>query len=145
MSEADLLEQISARSDSIWTLVQFWISLSFAAIVAIHYSSKQLSGLLIATLLLLYTGYSLTILRSLATHSDSQGAAWSMMVEMESAGTLSPLGSQSLESSRKPGRIMLPGVIVITYGATMIYIFATYIRRRRIASESLPTDQKDST
>ena len=130
MTEPEILEAISARSDSIWTLVQFWISLSFAAILAIHYTNKELGKVLIVTLLVLYTGYSLAILRSLSNHSDVQQAAWSMMAKLEKEQRLSPIGQQSLDGSREAGRLLLPLVVVTTYGSTMIYIGSSLFRRR---------------
>ena len=61
MSEADLIDQLLARSEVLWNLNQWWVSVSFAVMLAAYVGAERLSRILVGLMVGLYSLYTITV------------------------------------------------------------------------------------
>ena len=61
MSESDIIAHLAFRNEMIWSLVQWWVSISFAIVVASYFGANRLSRLLVTVIIALYLLYTLTM------------------------------------------------------------------------------------
>ena len=61
MNEGEILEQLFGVYDRYWTIVQWWSSVSFSLIIVAYLAADRLSKGIVATLLGLYTLYSVWV------------------------------------------------------------------------------------
>ena len=59
MTETELIIAWSEVSGHLWTVLQFWASISFGMIAVAHFASEQLNRLLVVLLTVLYVLFSL--------------------------------------------------------------------------------------
>ena len=132
MNEFELIELVNSRSEMMWGLIEFWVSVSFAAIVAVHYSSNRINGALATIVAILYTAFSLMVFTSMGAHSDNQSAAYELLEALETKESLTALGEQALEYSRnvRAQRIYAFTFLAIYLG-TIGYVVYSYFSRRK--------------
>jgi hypothetical protein len=137
MSELELIELVSGASERIWGLIEFWVSVSFAAIVAVHYSSNRVNGALASIVTILYTAFTLMVFTSMGAHSDNQTAAYELLAVLEAKENLTAIGEQTLEYSRSERvQKIYAFTFMATYFGTVGYVVYSYFSRRKQASDA---------
>ena len=132
MNDLELLSMIFERSERAWGLIEFWVSVSFATIAAVHYSRSRINGLLAVTILILYTSFSMMALVSFGAHNNLISAAFESLAELEQQGQLSKMGSESLDYSRNSNRQPIYAFTLLsTYLGTVGYVGFSYLSRRK--------------
>ena len=54
MTEAEILADLTSHGDRIWSIMQYWTSISFAVLIAAHLTAARISWLVIAIFLVIY-------------------------------------------------------------------------------------------
>ncbi len=54
MTEAEILAELTSHGDRIWSIMQYWTSISFAVLIAAHLTAARISWIVIAIFLLIY-------------------------------------------------------------------------------------------
>jgi hypothetical protein len=58
MSEAEILEQLAAHGDRMWSIFQYWTSVSFAILIAGHFAAERLHWMVLVFFGLLYASFT---------------------------------------------------------------------------------------
>lgn len=61
MNESDVIEHLFSIYDRYWTIVQWWASVSFSLIIVAYFAADRLSKGIVATLISLYSLYSIWV------------------------------------------------------------------------------------
>ena len=59
MTEAEILEQVVTHGDRIWSIFQYWTSVSFAILIAGHFAAERIHWVVLAFFGTLYASFSL--------------------------------------------------------------------------------------
>ena len=65
MTEAEIFADMAAHGDRVWSILQYWTSVSFGLLVAAHFAADQLNKYALFILLFLYSAFSFSLLRML--------------------------------------------------------------------------------
>ena len=71
MTEADLLEQIHSSGGMVWSLLQYWTSVSFGILIAAHLAAKRLSWVVLSAFAVIYTLFTLNIVQLMRLQMDN--------------------------------------------------------------------------
>jgi len=96
MSEADLMVEIGFRTNNIWSLLQWWVSISFALMAAAYIGAKHLSFGLVATILSLYVLTFITTVQAMMTNQQIHAAAIEALSALSETTPLTRLGQHAL-------------------------------------------------
>ncbi|MFT7470557.1 MAG: hypothetical protein ACI8XU_000447 [Kiritimatiellia bacterium] len=98
MREAEILVEIGFRTDTIWVLLQWWVSISFALMAAAYIGASKLTGLVVAVLLSMYALTFMTTGSAMVSNQGFNTAAIESLSVLSETMQLSPLGLHALES-----------------------------------------------
>jgi hypothetical protein len=62
MTEAEILAEVSAHGDRLWSVLQYWTSVSFGLLIAAHFAAERINKYALLGFLLLYTAFSFTLI-----------------------------------------------------------------------------------
>lgn len=90
MSEAEILAQINSVGEFLWSLMQYWTSVSIGVLIGSHFVASRLNGVIIALFLLIYVLFTIQIVLLLRVQMHSlQGLALDLRQLADSGNTLS--------------------------------------------------------
>ena len=107
MTIAELLAEISTSQERIWAILQYWSSVSFGLIIAMHMIQTQLKWVLVSALLLIYSAFSAFCVyyvmqaNALAFYLNQQ--AYILIDELQTQGNDFSLVRDGLEASWSSG------------------------------------------
>lgn len=58
MTEAEILEQLATHGDRVWAILQYWTSVSFAILIAGHFSAARMHWLVLIFIGMLYVSFT---------------------------------------------------------------------------------------
>lgn len=61
MTEAEIVYQLSEAANRSWSLLQWWVSISFGLLVVAHVASEKLNAFLLLMVITLYVSFSLLV------------------------------------------------------------------------------------
>ena len=61
MSEAEILAQINSVGEFLWSLLQYWTSVSIGVLIGSHFVASRLNSVIIALFLLIYVLFTIQI------------------------------------------------------------------------------------
>lgn len=60
MTEAEILEQLASHGDRMWSIFQYWTSVSFALLIAGHFAADRIHWLVLVFFGILYASFTYT-------------------------------------------------------------------------------------
>ena len=137
MTEIELIELVNGRSEMMWGLIEFWVSVSFAAIIAVHYSNNRINGPLATVVLILYTSFTLMVFASMGAHGDVQSGAYELLAVLEEKGDLSVIGEKVMDYSRDlRSQRTYAFTFLLIYLGTIGYVIFSFVSRRKEISDA---------
>jgi len=131
--EAELVSQYSIVLDRIWSITQYWSSVSFGLIVVAYFAAHKLNRSLLASLTTMYTVYTFWIFLALARNTLWQRSIAQDLQDLANGGiTLTSYASELVQVVAAPSFVyaILPIVIYMgLYFASMTYLIYTYRRK----------------
>ena len=126
MSEAELL-LASEALDRMWSLIQWWASISFGLLVIAHIAADRI-GLYLAVLIsMLYTGFSFAVLRIAGRNMGIAESVVGDLRALEAAGNDLTMTAQYWMQGAEPvTKIALPLIMVVTYIGVLGYFIYSY-------------------
>jgi len=132
MSEAEIAYQLSEYLNRIWSMQQWWASISIGVLVMAHLASSRLNLFLVCISLGLYTTYTLYMLQMLGENYDTIVALANDLKALVDSG--------KVNSSNAMQMLQIPdtsgALYYITFGGTYIsvvsYLIYSYIKERGI-------------
>ena len=136
MSEAEILAELSTRTEIIWSDLQWWASVSLAIIAAGYLASdRKVTLAVLVGLLVAYTLYSWMMLLEVNAQAGFIGSAVTALQVLESRGTVGPMGSYAineLTSEAAERRQLVVGLTLWgVYGLTVLFPIYSYWSLRR--------------
>jgi hypothetical protein len=100
MTEADLLEQLNSTGEFLWSLVQYWTSVSFGILIGANLAAKRISAYFLGAFILVYVVFTaqITVLMTLQVETI-RGITIDLRVIEDSAVGLSSTAMAVLEHS----------------------------------------------
>ena len=132
MSEADLIDQLLARSEVLWNLNQWWVSVSFAVMLAAYVGAERLSRILVGLMVGLYSLYTITVwehVLSLVSLHSSYMEALSLLADSSQLGVV---GQAYLEQQdNRKLSIVFPAFMVVAFLITNGFVFYSYRKYKK--------------
>jgi hypothetical protein len=127
VTEADLIYQIGESANRLWTLVQWWASISFGLVALAHFSIRKLSLVLVGALLSLYALFSLLLGEITVGIAMQMNSIREALRTMDAAGELSTVGQASIS----PAPVLLPVTLIMTFIGTIAFVLYSYWKGRK--------------
>lgn len=127
MSEAELLLLGSESLDRMWSLIQWWASISFGLLVIAHIAADRI-GIYVAVLVsMLYTGFSFVVHRIAQRNMGIVESIVGDLRVLKTAGVDLTMTAQYWMQGTDPGvKIAMPAVIIFNYISILGYFIYSY-------------------
>ncbi len=123
MSEAEISYQISEYLNRLWTLQQWWASISIGVLVMAHLASKRLNLFFVLISLGLYTSYTLYMLQMSRANIQT---VWALAADLEAL-----IQSDVVNSNNAHNMVSIrysnPFLYFLTFGGTYLSVCAYLI------------------
>ena len=97
MTEAEILAELTSHGDRIWSIMQYWTSISFAVLVAAHLTAARISWIVIAIFLVIYVLVTFQFAVMLRFDMDMIRAGLSELMVRSENGQLTLLSQGAIE------------------------------------------------
>ena len=135
MTEAEIVFQYSEYVNRVWSLLQWWGSVSLGLIALAHLASDRLNSILLFAILSLYTSYSILLMVMLSVNVTAMGLLIEDLTRLANEGVAIGNYASNLIEADTLGPILGLIVALGTYFSSMLYpIFA--LRQQRSLSKS---------
>lgn len=130
MTEAELLAEYALRIDRVWSMAQWWASVTFAVLLAVHLGIRTLNKPIVSIIIALYTVFTAFVALTIHANSENVLAIKSSLLALEE---LTTLGSR-MAGEGGAGYLSLLWfvILLLTYLATVYYTFYCYIGKRNL-------------
>ncbi len=139
MTIAQLLAEMSTSQERIWAILQYWSSVSFGLIVAMHVIQSQLKWVVVSLLLIVYTCYTtfcLFFLRQAIIMAEGASAqARIMLTELKTQGSDMTIMREAMEASFSNYNYAATLGFLVPIGLYLITIAYTVYRQIEIRRE----------
>ncbi|MDX1736414.1 MAG: hypothetical protein R3228_18700 [Halioglobus sp.] len=120
MTEAELIYQASEYLNRIWSMQQWWASISIGVLIMAHIASARLNLLLIIICLGLYTSYTLYMLQMSGENYDTIFALATDLQTLIESGEAKTHAAIEMADIRSTSPVMY----YITFGGTYLSVVA---------------------
>ena len=97
MSEAEILAELSTRSEIQWGILQWWISISFAVMVASYLGAEKLTKTIVCIIITMYILTSVRAALALGIHNNFLVSLYAALKDLSDSGMLSTAGASALD------------------------------------------------
>ena len=126
MSEAEIISELGFRTEAQWNLLQWWVSVSFAVMMAAYIGSEKLTKQIIALIVVMYLFTTLRILLVLGNHSAYILDMYTALQTLSESGGLSAVGAGALERRAGESPSILIGNIWFLFSFIFTIGFVLY-------------------
>ena len=139
MLEVDFLAEITNRTDMAWNVIQWWASITFAVLLAVHLTARDLTALLMTIILVLYSLLTIATGQAILVHNAITNSALEGLQLLSNDTIISRVGETVLveyvSGIRVAAGTTLFVTLIVTYFATIFFIIYSY--RVGVASSKL--------
>tara|TARA_B100001540_G_scaffold225559_1_gene199757 strand:+ start:2806 stop:3216 length:411 start_codon:yes stop_codon:yes gene_type:complete len=130
MTEAELLAEYALRIDRVWSMAQWWASVTFAVLLAAHLGVRTLNRPIVTIIIFLYTVFTAFVALTIYANSENILAIKSSLRVLED---LTLLGSR-MAGEGGAGYLSLLWFLILslTYLATVYYTLYCYFSRNKL-------------
>ena len=132
MSEAEIAYQISETFNRIWSMQQWWASISVGMIVLAYVASEKLNTFLVTIVIFLYSAFSFYIFQLLGRNWESINGYITDLQRLADSGQ--ELAAGTLVYMRPQNPIVVALIIITmfgTYAVCSAYLVYSYFRGKR--------------
>jgi hypothetical protein len=130
MSETDIVFQSATYLDRLWSLQQWWASISIGVLIMAHLAAERLNLFLVCISLALYTVYSLYMTHMLRENADSLFALLDDLRGMVESGQASSSHAVALLEIPDTTNVLFMLTFGGTYLCVVAYVVFCYYRAR---------------
>ena len=130
MTEAEIAYQVSEYLDRVWSMQQWWASVSIGVLVMAHLASDKLNLFLVCISLSLYTTYTLYMQQMSRENVET---VFALLRDLE---VLVDSGKVSSNNAEELLEILMinPVLFILTFGGTYVcvvsYVIYSYVKMR---------------
>jgi hypothetical protein len=132
MSEAEIAYQISETFNRIWSMQQWWASISVGMIVLAYVASEKLNTFLVTIVIFLYSAFSFYIFQLLGRNWESISGYITDLQRLADSGQELAAGTLVYMQPQNP---IVVALIIITmfgtYAVCSAYLVYSYFRGKR--------------
>ena len=132
MSEVEIMEEFAIRGDRIWSVLQWWASVTFAVLLAAHVGASSLNRVVVTIMLGIYSMFTVLIAQIILANFLAGAAVAAALRKVAETTTLSPIGQNVLDDDPTIRATTMVLVMVITFSATIFYAIYSYRKGRDI-------------
>ena len=114
MSEAEITYQLSEIFNRVWSMQQWWASISFGLIVLAHVASERLNALLVVIVVTLYSAFTFFVFHMLGRNWESVTGYIADLQQISDSGQ--KLGDGTLALMQPQNEVANVLIIVALYG-----------------------------
>lgn len=132
MSEAEIVYQMSETFNRVWSMQQWWASISFGMIVLAHVASEKLNAFLVAIVITLYGAFTFFVFQMLGRNWQSVTGYIKDLQRISDSGQ--KLGDGTLAFMQPQNELVNLLIIVALYGTYIgcnAYLLYRYFAGRR--------------
>lgn len=132
MSEAEIVYQLSENFNRIWSMLQWWASISLGLIVLAHVASERLNGFLVIVVVTLYSAFSFYVFQLMNRNYESVQGYVSDLQNIVKSGN--DLASGTLAYMQPQSSIVVALVIFTlwgTFAGSNAYLIYSYFKGKR--------------
>ncbi|RLQ22582.1 hypothetical protein DWB85_06240 [Seongchinamella sediminis] len=130
MTEAEISFQISEYLNRIWTLQQWWASISIGVLVMAHLASKRLNLFLVLISLGLYTSYTLYMAQMSRVNIET---VWALATDLEAliqSGAVNSNNARNIVAVKYSNPLLYYLTFPGTYLSVCAYLIYCYCKDR---------------
>lgn len=131
MSEAEIIGELGSRTEIYWNLIQWFVSISFAVMVAAYWGANKLSLKIVAAIFGLYILTFITAASSILTQIGYIGDLYEALRLLNESNQLSVVGTGALQrQGNNLGSILQPLWGGVSFVFTIGFVVYCYIYER---------------
>ncbi len=130
MNEAEILIELGFRTNTIWDLLQWWVSISFALMAAAYIGASKLSRLVVVALLSMYVFTLMAVGSAMGSNQQFNIAAIESLVSLSETTQLTPLGLHALGSIGGRDSVFFNLLLGLSFVFTVGVVIYCYKRER---------------
>ncbi len=131
MNEAELVSHLLSRNEVLWVLIQWWVSISFAIMIAAYIGVKHLTHTLIGLIIFMYAFYSFIMVREVTQHLAFSDPIANDLSELAGTSQLGSVGQAALNQLELGGGILMPVFLLFVYLITNGFVVFCYIKLKQ--------------
>ena len=129
MNEYNLIFAWSETTGHLWSMIQFWVSISFGLIVVAHLAAHKLNMVLVSTMILLYSFVSIFIGALIIADGNILQAVYFDAAKLIDANETSSATISALANYQKKeqfGGVFIAIALPVTFFSTIAYFIYSY-------------------
>ena len=127
MTEAELLMFASEAIDRLWSLLQWWASISFGLLLVAHIASSRIGAYLAVLVPLLYTCFSFGVVTMIRRNLGIVESVYKDLRVLQAADIeLSITAEYMVQGSGIAGSLLIPLALLATYIGVVGYFIYSY-------------------
>ncbi|MEH6549346.1 MAG: hypothetical protein V7711_15595 [Pseudomonadales bacterium] len=129
MNEFDLVFAWSETTGHLWSMIQFWVSISFGLIVVAHIAAQKLNIVLVSTMILLYSFVSIFIGSLIIADGDILQAVYldaQKLVDAKEATSATISALANYQKKEQFGGFFMALALPVTFFSTIAYFIYSY-------------------
>jgi len=130
MTEAEVLAEISTRTEAIWSLLQWWVSLSFAVMVGAYWGAQRLTVGITILICSLYSLSTLVVFSGMTNFSLAVRDGIETLRILSLDPGLSPIGEGALGRQSSLVVVFTQVWVVASFLFTNAFVIYCYKRVR---------------
>ena len=99
MSEAEIISELGFRAELNWNLLQWWVSVSFAAMMAAYFGSQKLTKPIVALIIGIYFLTTVRVILAVGNHGFYIQDLYMALQSLSDLGEMSAVGAGALDRS----------------------------------------------
>lgn len=132
MSEDLIIELMNEYLNRTWSIMQFWVSVSFGLIAVSHLAVKHLHLVMAVVVSILYSAFTIFVISILGLNSEVVSGFIADLAAMNEAGTLMTKGALRVVQN-DPGRLQVMSIVIAfmgTFFGTLFFMWYSYSKNR---------------
>ena len=124
MSEAEIISELGFRAEVSWNLLQWWVSISFAVMVAAFWGSRRLTNGIVAVIIGLYSMSTVMVFLSISNQGNVIYDLNAALRVLSDSGELSVVGLGALSRlGQDLGTVLRPFWVGFSFFFTIGFVF----------------------
>ncbi len=134
MSEFEIVLMINEYTNRIWTIMQFWSSISFGLIIVAYAGSKKLSLSIVITITCLYIAFSFFVFNILKINGGMNNGYIIDLQNMIELGEVLAHGSKNLieVNVNQNNLLLIVPVYLGTFFGSLTFLWYSYFSSRKL-------------
>jgi hypothetical protein len=128
MNEAELVSHLLSRNEALWDLTQWWVSISFAVMVAAYIGAKYLSRILVGFIIFMYAFYSFAVMQRVVQHFSYYDPIENALSVLASSSQLGTVGQAALEHVELGAGVYMPVFLFLAFLTTIGFVIFCKIK-----------------